>query len=249
MLDMRKALCRGGEVPASSMGPHHGAECASCPVRSSSICDALTDQEIVSLSAISRHVNFVNKQVIGDEGEPAHSVCNLVTGCVLLSKILPHGDRQVVGIALPGDFLGLALSDRNVFTMTAVGDVQLCQYPRERFGAILDAMPDLLRRLHESTAHELSFAQEHMVLLGRRSATERMAKFLLSLQARWARIRGFSPRIDLLMNRVDIADYLGLTIETVSRTLSKFARDKVLAIIPDGVRILDQQQLETLSGD
>ena len=87
-----------------------------------------------------------------------------------------------------------------------------------------------------------------MLLLGRRSADEKVAAFLLNLQKRYGRLSAVSVTVPLLMNRQDIADYLGLTIETVSRTLTKFAREKILVIVPDGIRLIDAERLDSLAG-
>jgi len=105
----------------------------------------------------------------------------------------------------------------------------------------------LLRRLHEFAGHELSLAQDQMLLLGRKPAKEKVAAFLLNLQARYARIATRSVTVPLPMSRQDIADYLGLTFETVSRVLTKLAREKVILIVPDGVRLLDAGRLDQLA--
>jgi CRP/FNR family transcriptional regulator len=125
--------------------------------------------------------------------------------------------------------------------------VRVCRFVRSAFSAFVDDKPHLLRRLHEFAGHELSLAQDQMLLLGRRSADEKLAAFLLNLQARYGRIGSTSVLVPLPMSRQDIADYLGLTIETVSRTFTKFARDKLLVIVPDGIRILAKDRLDQLA--
>src|SRR3954449_10401025 len=122
------------------------------------------------------------------------------------------------------------------FSADAVEPVTACRFARGAFSALLDEKPHLLRRLHEAATHELSLAQDHMVLLGRRTADEKVAAFLLGLRDRWRRLGGSLVTIPLPMTRQDIADYLGLTLETVSRTISKFARSRMLLVVPDGVR-------------
>jgi CRP/FNR family transcriptional regulator len=152
-----------------------------------------------------------------------------------------------VGFALPGDFLGLALQDRYGVAAEAVNQVRVCRFARSAFSSFVDGKPHLLRRLHEFAGHELSLAQDQMLLLGRRSADEKLAAFLLNLQSRYGRIGSASVLVPLPMSRQDIADYLGLTIETVSRTFTKFARDKLLVIVPDGVRLLAKERLDQLA--
>jgi CRP/FNR family transcriptional regulator len=106
-----------------------------------------------------------------------------------------------------------------------------------------------MRKMHEVASHELAIAQEHMVVLGRRRAEERVASFLLKWWQRLKRIQGPSPTVPLPMGRQDIADHLGLTIETVSRTLARWMRERIILDVPDGVRILDGARLEEILGN
>jgi CRP/FNR family transcriptional regulator, anaerobic regulatory protein len=233
---------------AAPMANAHASEkmasaCSACPVRDLNICGSLCEDELVALELISRHLTLEPKTVLMEEGTPGDHVFNIISGSVLLSKLLPDGRRQVVGIAISGDFLGLSFDDYNAFTATALGEIKVCRYPRAQFEGMVQRSPTLLRRLHVSTGHELNVAQDHMMLLGRRNAEEKIACFLLNLRDRWAKLKGPSVRIDLPMTRQDIADYLGLTVETVSRNLTRLAREKLIAIIPDGVRVLDAARL------
>ena len=216
------------------------APCPHCPVWDIGACSALAE---VELEDMSRRVRLKAKVTVFEEGARADAIWNIVSGTVLLSKLLQDGRRQVVGIAVPGDFLGLSLQATNGFTATALTPATLCRFDRARFINLLDHAPALMRRVFATCSHELRLAQEHMLLLGRRSAEEKVAAFLLSLRARWAPLQGLSARVDLPMTRQDIGDYLGLTLETVSRTMTKLAQRKIIAIIPDGVRILDAQKL------
>jgi CRP/FNR family transcriptional regulator len=161
-------------------------------------------------------------------------------------KLLPDGRRQIVGFLLPGDFVGLSLNERYGFAADAIDRVTACRFDRDAFAAFVDRKPHLLRRLHEAATHELTVAQDHMVLLGRRTADEKVADFLLTMRRRLRRLGAGSVTIPLPMTRQDLADYLGLTLETVSRVISKLARDKIILVIPDGVRIMDPLRLERL---
>lgn len=104
-----------------------------------------------------------------------------------------------------------------------------------------------MKKLHEFASHELTLAQDQIVLLGRRSAEERIAAFLISLRDRMRRVGHVSITLPLPMSRQDIADFLGLTIETVSRTFTKLSKDKRILIVPDGVRLIDTERLEKLA--
>lgn len=226
----------------------HGRDngCQDCKVRLFSVCGALESSELDALDRISQVRHFPAKTMLFDQGALAGCVFNVTEGMVRLYKSLPDGRRQIVGFALPGDFLGLALQDRYGVAAEAINQVRVCRFVRSAFSAFVDDKPHLLRRLHEFAGHELSLAQDQMLLLGRRGADEKLAAFLLNLQARYGRIGATSVVVPLPMSRQDIADYLGLTIETVSRTFTRFARDKLLVIVPDGIRILARDRLEQL---
>lgn len=221
--------------------------CEECTMRAFSVCGVLEAPELATLECLSQSRNFPAKSMLFDQSAVACSVYNVAEGCVRLYKSLPDGRRQIVGFALPGDFLGLALAERYGVTAEAVSDVKVCRFSRGAFVDYLDTKPHLLRRLHELVSYELSLAQDQMLLLGRRTAEEKVAAFLLNLQTRYSRIAPVSVNVPLPMSRQDIADYLGLTIETVSRTLTKLARAKAIVVVPDGIRLLAPERLDKLA--
>jgi CRP/FNR family transcriptional regulator len=221
--------------------------CDDCKVRLFSVCGALEASELDELDRISQRKDFPTKTMLFDQDAAADSVFNVTEGMVRLYRSLPDGRRQIVGFALPGDFLGLALMERYGMAAEAVTPVTVCRFLRTAFVAYVDEKPHLLRRLHEFAGHELGLAHDQMLLLGRRTAEEKVAAFLLNLQNRYGRIGTISVNIPLPMSRQDIADYLGLTIETVSRTLTRLAREKANVIVPDGVRLLNLDRLDHLA--
>lgn len=212
-----------------------------------SVCGALEISELDALEQMSHVTDYPAKAILFEQGALAGSVFNVTGGVVRLYKSLPDGRRQITGFALPGDFLGLALMDRYGVTAEAVSPVRACRFARSAFVSYIDDKPHLLKRLHEFAGHELSLAQDQMLLLGRKSAEEKVAAFLVNLQTRYSRIGHTSVTIELPMSRQDIADYLGLTIETISRTLTKLAREKTILIVPDGVRLLSAERMDRLT--
>lgn len=240
------AQCSSPEQRECKQGKHDrcAAGCEECDVRLISVCGALDVSELNDLERISHVTNFPAKTTLFEQGALAGSVFNITEGVVRLYKSLPDGRRQIVGFALPGDFLGLALMDRYGATAEAVTPVRVCRFVRTAFVSYIDGKPHLMKRLHEFASHELSLAQDQMLLLGRKTAEERVAAFLINLQTRYARIRPLSVTVELPMSRQDIADYLGLTIETVSRTLTKLAREKTILIVPNGVRLLNAKRID-----
>jgi CRP/FNR family transcriptional regulator, anaerobic regulatory protein len=120
-------------------------------------------------------------------------------------------------------------------------------FPERPFARFIDKRPHIIVRINELIVRELRQAQLHMVLLGQGSAKEKIASFLIAWRDRLAGLRGAKDVIDLPMSRQDIADYLGLTIETVSRTLNRLERDGVIQIVPGGVSLLDTERAEGLA--
>jgi CRP/FNR family transcriptional regulator, anaerobic regulatory protein len=180
-------------------------------------------------------------------GEDADWVYVVTQGVARLYTLLPDGRRQIVGFALPGDFLGLAMGERHPFSADAIEPVTACQFRRTDFSALVDAKPHLLRRLHEFATHELTLAQDQMMQLGCRTAEEKLVTFLLATRDRWAKLGPVSVTVRLPMSRQDIADFLGLTIETVSRTFTKLVKDKTILIVPDGVRLMNLERMAALA--
>ncbi len=183
-------------------------------------------------------------ELLFSQGDKAESVFEVLSGMVRLYKLLPDGRRQVTGFLTAGQLLGLAPEGTCVFTADTITEVSLCRYKRDAFERLIDEVPGFARRLLAVTSHELHAAQDQMVLLGRKSASEKVATFLLMLPAR-------QDDIDVPMTRGDIADYLGLTVETVSRTLTRLRQDGLIALpVPTRIRVLDRKGLENLaSGD
>jgi CRP/FNR family transcriptional regulator len=221
--------------------------CSACTVRSLSICGALDQTDLAEFERIARHVQLDQGGTLFTTGEVAHSVHSLTAGVARLYKLLPDGRRQVIGFALPGDFLGIAPSERYTFSADAVGAMTACRLSREAFAHFIEQRPHFLLRINEFAARELMLAQEQMLLLGRRTAEEKVASFLIAWRERLAQIGDIRQTIALPMSRQDIADYLGLTIETVSRTLTRFEREKMLIIVAGGVRLLDANRAAAMA--
>ena len=151
-------------------------------------------------------------------------------------KLLPDGRRQITGFAGVGHFLGLAVSDTYAFSAEAIDTVRYCRFSRPRLRVLLDDFPAMEKRLLEIASTELVAAQDQMLLLGRKTARERLASFLLRQSRQGALCQNARTRFALPMSRGDIADYLGLTIETVSRTITKL-RSEGFIDVPSSTEI------------
>jgi CRP/FNR family transcriptional regulator len=161
-----------------------------------------------------------------------------------LYKALPDGRRQITGFLSAGHLLGLSLNDLHLYTAEAITPVNLRRYPRAWFDRLVDEVPGLARRLLAATSDELRAAQDQMLLLGRKTAEERIASFLLMLADR----EHGANAVQVAMSRSDIADYLGLTMETVSRMLAKMKHEGIIALPSTArVELRDRKRLEELA--
>ena len=211
-------------------------------------CGVLTDRELPRLVAILTHVVVEAHQPIIDEGEPADYLFNVTGGAVKLYKLLPDGRRQITGFLFEGDFLGIAMNDRYNYSAEAVGRVTLCRFPRRKLESLLDEFPKLEKRLLGMASNELVQAQDQMLLLGRKTAREKIVSFLLSLSDRAVKRGSGASPIALPMGRADIADYLGLTTETVSRTITQLKRGGTVRLLPGGqIELPDTSALHELA--
>ena len=178
-------------------------------------------------------MNFERNVEIYGEEEPAEYFYQVVRGAVRTYKVLEDGRRQIGAFHLPGDVFGLEAGDVHAFSAEAIADSVIRVAKRSGIVAMAARDSDLAVDLLALTARSLRKAQEHMLLLGRKNAEERVATFLLDM----ARRGSAAEVIELPMSRQDMADYLGLTIETVSRTLTHLESKSVIAL-PSSRRIL-----------
>ena len=225
----------------------NGHFCKECTIREFSVCSSLDTAELREFEHLGRRVRFAACETVFSEEDITTSFFNVLEGVMRLYKLLPDGRRQIVGFALPGDFLGMNVSGRHNFSADSIGAVTVCQFAKAPFGRFMEDRPHLLRRINELAVRELSQARDHMVLLGRRSAEEKVATFLLGWRERLMPLNGPSNKVPLPMSRQDIADYLGLTIVTVSRTFTKLERDGIIEIIHGGISLLDPARAEALA--
>lgn len=229
----------------------NGAEpCATCGARPFSACNAVPNADLALLASAAIRSKSEPGRAFVIEGDPADSFFNITGGTARLYKSLPDGRRQIVGFAGRGHFLGLSVANRFSFTAEAIDTVTYCRFTRARLCELLDDVPALERRLLQMAATELAAAQMQMLLLGRKTARERVASFLLARGTVQTPCERSMDRILLPMTRVDIADYLGLTIETVSRTMTKLKEDGIIAI-PHAAEIIikNRPMLQAQAGD
>jgi len=234
-----------------------GHPCQQCDSRQSAICSVLENDELQAFRKSGVVTRLEAGETLFYEGDQVRNVFSVTDGVVRLIKMLPDGRRQVANFLFPGDFLGLTLEDRYAFSAEAVTPVSLCQFPVARFRAFSANHPEMARRLYVLAAQELAAAHQQVLLLGRKSATERIASFLFMLARhgwpapdpkRLAKAGKITGKVVVLpMSRTDIADYLGLRIETVSRELSGLKAAGIIRLIStQKVEILDEGRLHAI---
>ena len=234
--------------PAQSRDKLVRSPCAACPVRPLSICSGLSIDELSDLEKIVTNIVVKAGAPIFDEGEAAIHRYNLTSGCIRIYKLLGDGRRQIIGFLFPGDFLGLAIEDEYAYRAEAIVNSDLCRFPRRDLDELLSRYPTLEKRLLDATSYELAISQEQMVLLGRKSAEERVVTMLLTLSKR-AKHRGEPENpLFLPMTREDLGDYLGLTTETVSRTMTQLKIKGVIHLEHDRyINLIGMEKLNEMA--
>lgn len=211
------------------------ARCENCVLRHRSICAALSEAELNDFSRIARQRKIAAGQVINGEDDVV--LANIVTGVIKLTKTLSDGRQQIVGLQFPPDFLGRIYTETTPYFAEAATDVELCAFPRSGFETMLNRYPNLEHRLFEHTLDELDSAREWMLLLGRKTAQEKVASLLLMMASRAPNIGcHHAPELEfarftLPLTRADLADYLGLTLETVSRQITKLKTKGIIELV------------------
>lgn len=208
--------------------------CRSCEARHRGVCGALSPEQLLMLSRHTVKHTLEPGRAIVAEGETERRFSNIMSGVVKLSKLTADGRRQIVGLQFAPDFLGRPFSDHSDCEVEAATEAKLCSFPRNVLENLIQANPDLEHRLYQQASRELEEAHDWMLSLGRKNATERVASFLHFIATRidHENVQATAPLfIDLPLSRSDIADFLGLTIETVSRQITKLRKAGVIVVV------------------
>ncbi len=225
--------------------------CSDCAVRDRALCASLDDAELNALNALGQRRTLQRGQALIWAGEESPVCANLISGVLKLSATTPDGREQVVGLLYPADFVGRPWADTADFTVTALGEAELCVFPRAPFERVLEDHVRMERLLLQRTLASLDEARGRMLTLARLSAREKLAGFLLDLADRshGCRATAFGPvTFDLPLTRGEMAEVLGLTIETVSRQLSKLKAEGAINLMgARGITIRDRAKLEASS--
>ena len=226
--------------------------CQACEARHRGVCGALDSDQLVTLArASSKQTIEPGAELVGDM-ETVDHYSNVLAGVVKLTKTLSDGRQQIVGLQFAPDFLGRPFKSESAVNAEAATNVSLCSFPKAAIERMMKQSPELENRLLRQTLKELDEARDWMLTLGRKTAAEKVASFLLLIA------NHIDPTLDegeetvtfdLPLTRADIADFLGLTIETVSRQLTKLRADGVISIENTRhVTVARRERLEARAG-
>lgn len=228
------------------------ALCQSCEARHNGMCGALNAEELLTFARHTRVVRHGAGEELLTEGAPIAAYGNVMRGVVKLTKTLADGRRQIVGLQFAPDFVGRLYADESAVTAEAASEVELCRISKPALERLVAENPMLERRLLRQALRDVDEGREWMVALGRKTASEKVASFLGQIGRHLDPTVAGDPRgmaFELPLTRAEIADFLGLTIGTVSRELSKLKRDKVIDVGPHReIEIIDPQALEHRAG-
>lgn len=231
--------------------PHTHVACGECPIRHRAVCARCETDELVELETMKYYRSFEAGQTLIWSGDRMDFVASVVTGIATLTQTLEDGRRQMVGLLLPSDFVGRPGRATAAYDVTATTDVVMCCFRKKPFEEMMGRTPHVAQRLLEMTLDELDAAREWMLLLGRKTAREKIASLMAIIARRDATLKlkgGRGPLVfDLPLTREAMADYLGLTLETVSRQISALRKDGVIVLdgkrhvtVPDFNRLLQE---------
>ena len=227
--------------------------CINCTVRQLSICAGIDQDSWDRLKHVNQTMVLEPRHLLFQEGDAAEHVYTVTTGQLSLSLSLPDGRRQITEFLGPGDFIGLGLDSNmthHILTAETLTEVHVCRFPRSAFARVVEQSPQLGRRVLSFASRRIAAAGAQQLMLGRKTAVERVASFLLRAARRNEERGAPASPLTLAMTRNEIADHLGLTLETVSRGFSRLRQLGVIRLDgADRVTLGDLDRLAELAGE
>lgn len=234
-------------APLRGNQPH----CQTCSLNALCLPLSLNDSDMERLDDIIRRGRPIQKgQLLFQQGEPFQSVFAVRTGALKTYTLASNGEEQITGFHLASELVGLAGYDNGNYPLTAkaLETTTVCEIPLTQLETLADDLPDLRKQLMRTMGTEIRHDQNMMLLLSKKNAEERVASFLLDISQRYAR-RGFSAtHFRLPMSRVDISNYLGLAVETISRVFTRFQKNGLIETQGKEVILQDADALVEMAG-
>ncbi|KPH04499.1 transcriptional regulator [Rhizobium leguminosarum bv. trifolii] len=219
--------------------------CRSCQARHGVVCGALSAGQLSELGRHSLHRKVDAGCEIIAQGSENSFYSNIMRGVVKLCKVMPDGRQQIVGLQFAPDFVGRPFVRESTLSAEAATDAEICVFPRNLLERMILETRELQRSLHAQALIELDAAREWMLTLGRRTAEEKVASLLHLIAAHAETATATSTAFDLSLSRAEIADFLGLTIETVSRQLTRLRKSGVIRI--ENIRHITVPDMDALA--
>ena len=212
------------------MNNYQADKCTHCPIRSKIYCSCLDKDNLKDLSISARHETFEKKVVILSCGKSIKSIYNILNGIIKVYQLNEEGEQQIIGFLYPGDFFGSHEGGNYQFFAETISQIKLCKIPIDKFKMHLDKDPNIKDRFYEATINELSLAREHINILTKNSAEEKVLDFIKMISSRQDKMGQPINPVHLIMPRNDIANYLGLRLETVSRAFTKLKAKELISL-------------------
>ncbi len=228
--------------------------CNSCQARKSPLCSVFTDLEIEDLFQLAHIRRIKTGAYLLHEEDPVRQVYNVSSGALALERLASNGAKQIMAFCYAGDFIGIASGPSYSVSARALKPLTACQWQEADLQSLYKKHPKLETRVHDITSRVVEAIMDQLFVLGRKKATEKIAWFLLFIETRQANARGYtsahkSRSFKMPMTRVDIADYLGLTVETVSRAFSQLNSKGMIEITDKWTITIKDRAALTALGD
>ena len=242
---------QSGSSSAISIRSFREATCGNCSLRTLCLPLALKFDDMETLDSIIMRGRPLKKgEHLFRQGDTLSSLYALRSGCIRTYSVSDDGDEQTTGFYLPSELLGLSGIDTDTYPVSAVAieTTSVCEIPYAKFDTLTSEIPDLKRQLIQLMSKEIRSDLHMMMLLSQKSADERVANFILDLSIRIQR-RGYAADfIYLAMSRNDIANYLGLAVETVSRVFSRLQKSEIISVNGRAIEVNDSNKLAQAAG-
>lgn len=231
---------------------HLKVSCKECNLRELCFPHGMSDAELANMEAVVDQPKPLHKNdFLYRDGDNSRAIYAVRSGCVKTMTESANGDEQIVGFHLPGELLGLDGFADGVHTCNALAleTSSVCELPLNQLENLCHVLPGLQRQMRRIMGKEVNSDHKLLLLLGKMTAEERLASFLLSLSSRMEERHWKDSEFNLSMPRQDIANYLGMAVETVSRLFATFQNEKIIDVDRRHITILDMQRLKAIVGE
>ena len=231
---------------------HLKVSCSQCNLRELCFSHGMNEEELTNMEALVEQPKPLHKNdFLYRDGDKTDSIYAVRSGCVKTMTESANGDEQIVGFHLPGELLGMDGFADGIHTCNALAleTSSVCALPLEQLENLCHDLPGLQKQMRRIMGKEVNNDHKLLLLLGKMTAEERLASFLLSLSSRMEERHWKGNEFNLSMPRQDIANYLGMAVETVSRLFASFQAEKIIEVDRRHITIVDMNRLKAIVGE